>query len=154
MSVLCGRTPSFFSLLSWKYRTSLSFEVKGSASLKSLNSLLEDLDAFRPPYLSDSPIFSGCVFIGDNEPKEKNRRCWSAKEWEQTDNSRLTHSGSMRTWRGCGCWLNAELIPLGLRIGGIGSFVRRKPNVEWEISDRLYEGNGVADGRKRIGCTV
>ncbi len=60
----------------------------------------------------------------------------------------------MRTWRGCGCWLNAELIPLGLRIGGIGSFVRRKPNVEWEISDRLYEGNGVADGRKRIGCTV
>ena len=44
----------------------------------------------------------------------------------------------MRTWRGCGCWLNAELIPLGRRIGGIGSFVRRDQNRGWEETDRLH----------------
>ena len=110
--------------------------MKGSASLKSLNRLLEDLDAFRPPYLSDSPIFSGCIFAGGNEQKERNGRCRSAKE-EQTDNSRLTHSGRVRIWSGCGRLRNTELIPLGRRIGGIGSFVRRDQNRGCEGTEHL-----------------
>lgn len=32
-------------------------------------------------------------------------------------------------------------------IGCNDSFVPRKRSGEWEVSDRLYEGNGVADGR-------
>ena len=39
-------------------------------------------------------------------------------------------------------------------IGCNDSFVPRKRSGEWEVSDRLYEGNGVADGRFLIVCTV
>ena len=35
------------------------------------------------------------------------------------------------------------------RMGGDRSFVRRKRSGGWEVTERLYEGNGVADGRKR-----
>lgn len=103
----------------------------------SINRFPEDRYACRPPYLSDSPIFSGCLFAGGNEQKERNGRCRSAKEEEQTDNSRLTHSGRVGVCGGYGRWLNTELIPLGRRIGGIGSFVRRDQNRGCEGTEHL-----------------
>ena len=38
-------------------------------------------------------------------------------------------------------------------MGSIGSFVRRELSGGWEVSDRLYERIGVADGRFLIVWT-
>ena len=42
---------------------------------------------------------------------------------------------------------------LGQEMVECGSFVRSNPNGGWEVSDRLYGGNGVGDWRYRIVCT-
>ena len=39
------------------------------------------------------------------------------------------------------------------RMGGNGSFVRRKWGEGWEVTEHLYEGNGTEDGRERSICT-